>query len=68
MEKLRIGTMVWGEDALNVIPQILPHGFECFDVAFWLTTGNTDLMETAKRLKENFSGKGCYGFLSFDIR
>lgn len=57
MEKLRIGTMVWGGDALNDIPQILPHGFECFDVSFWLTTGNTDLKETATRLKEILAEK-----------
>ncbi|WP_254450468.1 sugar phosphate isomerase/epimerase family protein [Cohnella herbarum] len=57
MQELRIGTMVWGEEALNVIPQILPHGFECFEIAFWLSTGNTDLVETAKGLKEQLSEK-----------
>ncbi|RED61882.1 sugar phosphate isomerase/epimerase family protein [Cohnella lupini] len=59
MQELRIGTMVWGEEALNVIPQILPHGFECFEIAFWLSTGNTDLIETSKRLKEQLSEKGA---------
>lgn len=55
MQELRIGTMVWGNDALKVIPQILPHGFECFELAFWQTTGNTDLPELAKQLRETLS-------------
>jgi sugar phosphate isomerase/epimerase len=52
LHNLRVGTMVWGGDALQVIPQIMPHGFECFNLAFWQTTGEVDLKETAARLKE----------------
>ncbi|CAM3137139.1 sugar phosphate isomerase/epimerase [Paenibacillus lupini] len=49
---LRIGTLVGGGDAVRVIPQIAPHGFESYSLTFWQTTGTTDLVETAKRVRE----------------
>ena len=52
MKKLRIGTLVGGGNAVKVIPQILPHGFESFSITFWQTTGDTDLKELAKKLNE----------------
>lgn len=48
---LRIGTLVGGGDALNVIPQIVKHGFESFNLTFWQTTGDLDLKETAKKIR-----------------
>lgn len=49
---LRIGTLVGGQDAVRVIPQILPHGFESFSLTFWQTTGGIDLAELAKQIRE----------------
>ncbi|KRE49623.1 sugar phosphate isomerase/epimerase family protein [Paenibacillus sp. Soil522] len=49
--KLRIGTLVGGGNADHVIPQIVKHGFESFNLTFWQTTGSTDLAEMAKRLR-----------------
>ncbi|TYP78973.1 sugar phosphate isomerase/epimerase family protein [Paenibacillus methanolicus] len=49
---IQIGTMVAGQDAVRVIPQIAGHGFETFNLSFWLTTGDIDLAETANRLQE----------------
>ncbi|MRN53663.1 sugar phosphate isomerase/epimerase family protein [Paenibacillus monticola] len=51
-DKLRIGTIVSGGDALRVIPQIVEHGFESFNLNFWQTTGDNDLVEMAARLRE----------------
>ncbi|MFC3747209.1 sugar phosphate isomerase/epimerase family protein [Paenibacillus sp. GCM10012306] len=51
-DTLRIGTLVGGGDAVRVIPQIVGHGFESFSLTFWQTTGETDLAETAKRVRE----------------
>ncbi|MBB6695863.1 sugar phosphate isomerase/epimerase [Cohnella xylanilytica] len=48
---LRIGTLVGGGDAVRVIPQIAPHGFESFALTFWQTTGDIDLAETGRRAK-----------------
>lgn len=49
--KLRIGTLVGGGNADHVIPQIVQHGFESFNLTFWQTTGSTDLAEMAKRVR-----------------
>ncbi|WP_110933960.1 sugar phosphate isomerase/epimerase family protein [Paenibacillus bouchesdurhonensis] len=49
---LRIGTLVGGQDAVRVIPQILPHGFESFSLTFWQTTGGIDLAELAKQVRK----------------
>lgn len=52
MENIRIGTLVGGGDAVRILPQIIPHGFESFSLTFWQTTGDTDLVETAKKVRE----------------
>ncbi|MDQ0194352.1 sugar phosphate isomerase/epimerase family protein [Paenibacillus wynnii] len=51
-DSLKIGTLVGGGSAVKVIPQIVSHGFESFSLTFWQTTGDTDLTETAKRVRE----------------
>lgn len=51
-DTMRIGTLVGGGDAVRVIPQIVGHGFESFSLTFWQTTGETDLVETGKRVQE----------------
>lgn len=48
--KLRIGTLVPGGNAVEVIPQVVSHGFESFNPTFWQTTGNTDLVDMAKKV------------------
>ncbi len=57
MEQIKIGTIVSGGDAAKIIPQILPYDFECFSVSFWQTTGETNLAETAKQLKDILAEK-----------
>lgn len=47
---LRIGTLVGGDQADRVIPQIVQHGFESFNLTFWQSSGNTDLVEMAKKV------------------
>ncbi|MDF2726395.1 MAG: sugar phosphate isomerase [Paenibacillus sp.] len=49
--KLRIGTLVGGANADKVIPQIVHHGFESFNLTFWQSTGTTDLAELAARVR-----------------
>lgn len=48
---LRIGTLVGGGDADSIIPQIVRHGFESFNLTFWQTTGEANLEELAKRVQ-----------------
>lgn len=52
MKQIRIGTLVGGGDAVRVLPQIIPHGFESFSLTFWQSTKDADLMELSKRVKE----------------
>jgi sugar phosphate isomerase/epimerase len=52
MQQIRIGTIVSGGAATELIPQFIPYGFESFILSFWQTTGNIDLVETAKRVRE----------------
>ena len=58
MKQIRIGTLVGGGDAVRVLPQILPHGFESFSLTFWQSTNGLDLSENAKRVKEILAEKG----------
>ncbi|MCJ8009274.1 sugar phosphate isomerase/epimerase family protein [Lederbergia wuyishanensis] len=52
MKQIRIGTLVNGDTAVDVIPQIVQHGFESFGLTFWQTTGNYDFVENAKKIRE----------------
>lgn len=51
IKSIRIGTLVNGNDALRVLPQLIPHGFESFALTFWQTTAQTDLAELGKRVR-----------------
>ena len=74
MNKLRIGTLVSGENAVSHIPQIIPYGFESFSITFWQTTGDIDLKELASKENEQLEGKDAlissasiYGNPSLDM-
>lgn len=57
MDNIRIGTLVHADTAPQVIPQLLPHGFESFSVTFWKTTGETDIKKNAEEVKEKLAGR-----------
>ena len=56
MDKLRIRTLVGGKDAVRVIPQLIPYGFESFSITFWQTTGGIDLEDMAKKVGDVLAG------------
>jgi len=58
MELIKIGTLVKGNEAIKNIPQLIKHGFESFSLTFWQTTGDIDLPETGKRLKDILDNEG----------
>jgi len=67
-DTIRIGTMVRGEGAPGIIRQILPHGFESFEINFWQKLGGCDLGRLAEETKEVLAGSdavvsslGIYG-------
>lgn len=59
MQNIRIGTLLGGSDALRVLPQIVPHGFETFSLTFWQTTGSTNLKELALRVTDLLAESGA---------
>lgn len=49
---IRIGTLVNGSNSDIIIPQIVSHGFESFNLTFWQSTGQCDLKELAAKIQE----------------
>ena len=59
-EKIRIGTLVnGGAGTASYIRQILPHGFESFQITFWQTLGDTNLQKLAQEVKESLGDSGA---------
>ena len=60
-EAIRIGTMVdgLGADPAKYIRQILPHGFESFQISFWQTLRTVDLAKLASQVKAALEGSGA---------
>ncbi|WP_105614337.1 sugar phosphate isomerase/epimerase family protein [Vallitalea okinawensis] len=50
MKEIRIGTLVQGKECVQIIPQIVDHGFESFSLTFWKNCDNFDFAETAKKV------------------
>ncbi|MEK3731007.1 MULTISPECIES: sugar phosphate isomerase/epimerase family protein [Paenibacillus] len=59
MRHLKIGALIKGVYAEEVIPYYLDHGFESFGITYWQTTGDIDLKEQAKRVRELLGGSGA---------
>jgi len=55
---IRIGTLVNGngKDPAGYLRQLLPHGFESFQISFWQTLGGVDLPRLAEEVREAFGG------------
>jgi len=51
MKQIKIGTLIGGNDAVRVIPQIIDYGFETFSLTFWQTTGGLNLADLANRVR-----------------
>ncbi len=58
MHDIKIGTLVGGGEALTLIPKIIDLGFESFSITFWQTTGDTNIPELAKRVREITDERG----------
>lgn len=57
---IRIGTLVnAGAAAPEYIKQILPHGFESFQITFWQTLGETDLARLADEINALLANSGA---------
>jgi sugar phosphate isomerase/epimerase len=59
-ESIRIGTMAGKkEKTAAYIRQILPHGFESFQINFWQTLGAVDLRRLAAEVQSVLAGSGA---------
>ena len=51
---LRIGTLASATDGVTYLEQIVPHGFESFQLTFWQTLGGVNLRSFAKSVNALF--------------
>lgn len=64
-EDIRIGTLVHAERApADYICEILPHGFEGFQLTFWRHIGNIDLAQMAGEIRRVLSEAGDRAIIS----
>jgi sugar phosphate isomerase/epimerase len=62
---IRIGTLAGkGADTPKYIRQILPHGFESFQINFWKTLGDVDLKKMAGEVKDVLNAAGSDAVIS----
>ncbi len=59
-QDIRLGTLVnTGSRSADTIAQILPHGFESFEITFWKELGDCDIKALAKNVKRTLDGTGA---------
>ena len=58
MHDIKIGTMISAPDVKEVMPKLIPYGFETFSITFWETTKGWDLEQLAKDIQEILYGTG----------
>lgn len=56
-QDIRIGTLAGLGNGAGYLKQILPHGFESFQLTAWQYLGDVDLVKTAKEVLETIEGK-----------
>ena len=68
MRQIKIGTIIAGGPAPELIPKLVQYGFECFEINFWENVGDTNIPELFKRIKDaadetqtTISAVGVYG-------
>ena len=57
-ETIRIGTLANASGGVNYLRQILPHGFESFQLTFWQKLDGVDVPRLAGEVRELLAGTG----------
>ena len=60
---IRIGTLAQADKGAAYLQEILPHGFESFQLTFWQEIGDIDLKELAKQVRGVIGGKAVISSL-----
>ncbi|MCE9545645.1 MAG: sugar phosphate isomerase/epimerase [Planctomycetia bacterium] len=63
-DDIRIGTLIRAKDAPLTIRSILPHGFECFEIAFGGQVGDVDLGRLAGEVRSELARGGDTAIIS----
>lgn len=58
MKNIKIGTLVAGNLAEEVIPKLVNHGFETFSITFFKEIGDVDITRLAKKVLEHTKPRG----------
>ena len=58
-EKIRIGTLAKAAEGAAYLRQIIPHGFESFQLTFWQEIGDIDVVKLAAEVKETIADSGA---------
>ena len=66
MFDIKIGTLIPADCSVKMIPQLNPHGFECYELNFSQEFALTDLKEFSKQVHDVLDGRsvsalGFYG-------
>ncbi|MBQ9938882.1 MAG: sugar phosphate isomerase/epimerase [Oscillospiraceae bacterium] len=59
LNDIRIGVIVGADNALKVIPQLIPYGFESFEITFGSSCEGYDLREYGKHVQEIIGENDC---------
>ena len=59
MQDIKIGTMVRADNAAEMLPKLIPYGFETFSITFGDAVGSRDLEVFAKDIRGILKGTGC---------
>ncbi len=63
-QDIRIGTIVNAVDGVDYVRQIIPHGFESFEISFWKDLQGIDLPSLATDLKDCLGSVGNPAIIS----
>jgi len=59
MHEIKIGTLLSADNAKEVMPKLIPYGFETFSITFWETAEKFNLEQLAKEINEILKGTDC---------
>ena len=60
-QDIRIGTLAPMDKALSYLPQVLPHGFESFELTNWAEVAVSDLAEHGRKVREVLGDQAVVG-------
>ena len=63
-QDIRIGTLAPMDKGADYLRQVVPHGFESFELTLWQYVGGVDLEKTAKECLDAVAGEAEISFIA----